>query len=536
MTPCAKPARTSRMQRYMISNDPKKYHVEQPPSKGALMKHTMQIGGAFLTSAAAIVKGMAMVIAAFLVTFSLPFKSLAAESNPLSPDVEKALLAEDWEKVVTLLKDVTPETQDPVLRMIKGHACLATNRNNESLCFFLSVTKEKGLSEYRKWSENFVMQHKDVSFAIYLKGDALARAKEIDKAIACMDEIITKDQVKAYAYNARGILYSMKNDFRTARMDFEFANEKSNKAVADYYASIGALAIQRKDGAEGALKAFDKAIEINSDFSLALHGRACIKLVLDSLSAAAQDFQVCEKNSACGRIIMVQNRTRIAAYWNGMKEEEFLTMMISGKKTGMSLTGNITGDQSKYDRALQQFNTFTKWAGMPGGQFQFNRHMETLEQLTPQQLDRFKTEVLMPKINSDHALRGTYTGAYNKFSNWQQDKSGSKIFSDILGRSAAPLGVAAGTATENPFIGIATGSAISAASTKTDGWRNTHKEFLKTFNPIATYPDIKTGGVDANLAGTKWENGEWPFVGYFGLCYEIPQLVENFAATQQIEN
>ena len=70
----------------------------------------------------------------------------------LSPEIEKAVLAEEWVKVTELIGEVTPETS-AVLRLLKAHACLAINRNNESVGLFSVVTAED-INEWLKWCKN----------------------------------------------------------------------------------------------------------------------------------------------------------------------------------------------------------------------------------------------------------------------------------------------------------------------------------------------------------------------------------------------
>ena len=73
--------------------------------------------------------------------------------------IREAILQEEWGKVAVLLDSVDAQTPSPVLRMIKGHATLALNRNNESLCQFLSVSSEDDIKKWEKWSQGFVKEN-----------------------------------------------------------------------------------------------------------------------------------------------------------------------------------------------------------------------------------------------------------------------------------------------------------------------------------------------------------------------------------------
>ena len=65
------------------------------------------------------------------------------DSQNLDPSLKSALLDEDWALVLILLEDVEPTSLSPVKRMIMGHACLASNRNDEAFCLFTSLLSAK---------------------------------------------------------------------------------------------------------------------------------------------------------------------------------------------------------------------------------------------------------------------------------------------------------------------------------------------------------------------------------------------------------
>ena len=89
--------------------------------------------------------------------------------------VETALLAEDWASVASQLPSETTATQSVVVRLIRGHACLASNRNNDSV----HLLKDTGIAaDYEKWlawANKFESIHPTSPLASYFKGDALAR-------------------------------------------------------------------------------------------------------------------------------------------------------------------------------------------------------------------------------------------------------------------------------------------------------------------------------------------------------------------------
>ena len=77
----------------------------------------------------------AVFVILLLLVSVIVLKPLTVNAQPaqiVDKKVEDAILVEDWKKVADKLGAVDPETPSPILRLIKGHACLALNRNNES--------------------------------------------------------------------------------------------------------------------------------------------------------------------------------------------------------------------------------------------------------------------------------------------------------------------------------------------------------------------------------------------------------------------
>src|ERR1035441_3294477 len=93
--------------------------------------------------------------------------------------VETALLAEDWKTVANMLASVNPQTPSPVLRMIKGHACLALNQNNEAVCLFLSGSPTNQCLIWHKWAQDFVVSHSKSPIAQYLVGSTLEQHRDL---------------------------------------------------------------------------------------------------------------------------------------------------------------------------------------------------------------------------------------------------------------------------------------------------------------------------------------------------------------------
>jgi tetratricopeptide (TPR) repeat protein len=212
----------------------------------------------------------------------------------LAPDVEKAVLAEDWTKVAGELESVNPASGSAVLRMLKGHACLALNRNNESLGLFASVLRDNGVDAWRAWADDFGNEqryaeraHKAIVW--YFKGDAHARQKQWQLAIRCFDKALKLDKKCYLAWNARGVVEHAVGNTLTARVYFKAATDVKTD-FADAYASRGTASIYsasvKRDPDKGPEFLFNQARLYSTDKNplLALMGLGCA-------SSGKQDYQ-----------------------------------------------------------------------------------------------------------------------------------------------------------------------------------------------------------------------------------------------------
>jgi len=215
--------------------------------------------------------------------------TISSENSKL----QKALLSGDWNQLNKLLENVTVKTSDPILRFINAHACLATNRNNESLNMFLSLRTEE-LEQLNEWTYELINTTTKKQIPFYLYGDVLVRNGNIKTAINFFDKAssVNEDNSRPLALNAKGVALTRIGSVDDALVVFMEASVNSTN-IADIYANLGSLAIQQNEGPTGALEDFNKAIELSPDFALAYYGRACIYLLLGKLQEAEQDFQKC---------------------------------------------------------------------------------------------------------------------------------------------------------------------------------------------------------------------------------------------------
>src|SRR5689334_5684260 len=64
----------------------------------------------------------------------------------ISPEIERAILSEDWKTVSELVPASVNDSGPAILRLIRGHACLALNRNNDSVTLLRDSGKNEDAS------------------------------------------------------------------------------------------------------------------------------------------------------------------------------------------------------------------------------------------------------------------------------------------------------------------------------------------------------------------------------------------------------
>lgn len=501
---------------------------------------------------------------AVLLAASLTAAAWAGSSEGNSPDVvtpelEAALLTEDWHRVADLLDHVHTRPQSPpqdaeagespaedaemdrsasVLRLIKGHACLALNRNNEAACMFLSARHAPAVKAWRACTERFVEDHPGSAVAHYLHSDALSRSRQWELALAGLEKALKASPDHALTLNARGVAHAATGDLRLARVDFADAIKASRRQLADPYANIGALCLQRKDGAEGGLRAFNDALDINPDFALALHGRGYVRIVLagkmDEEEAKAQiaqakaDLQKAEELSRCEGMAMLflANKMRYSAFWNGMEPGQMLASLASGEHIGTTIDAQI-------NRVEQAWNKYKPVAGHMGAQREFNeywRQMGVLQRLDPMAGKDVFNSTVKPDLEASERIRNGHWDGFNTIERTNKVggfSSGAQSTMRGLGGAVNGLTSSLG-ASYGGFQGAAAGGVVGSITQNTANKAANTMRWLSDFHmdTLENYKKYDSnfgsggdGGVDADLSGVVWDDGHWPFTGYFALSY-----------------
>ena len=412
-----------------------------------------------------------------------------AQSAPMDK-VEQAVLAEDWETLANdLLKAVNQnpkESLDPVLRWLKGHACLVLNRNNESVCLFLSVVAPKDLDACRNWSEKLVRNHPKNAMAYYCKADVLARLKKWKDAIAAYNSALDhhRDKNHPLIHNARGVAYAHNQELKRARLDFAMASSNVKFPLADAHANLGAYRIQKKDGAQAALKAFNKSLEISPTFALALHGRGCARFVQGDVEEAVQDLKHAQKEAGCAATMLVESLLDLRPDAGAASREKLQASLenddpaMSARLAFHNLEQNFAKRGQVSARDLATVVAWTQKASPAG-----RDHMNNLIAESSRRNPVFGQQIMQKagQAKMFHAIRDRLKSI----------QIGPKRFGVVFDVSSRIKG-----------SDIIRGFERSAQNHTLGG-------------KLGTRPD----GVKATLAASNWDEGDWPFAPCYGLVY-----------------
>lgn len=459
-------------------------------------------------------------VSIFLVGLIITTKSSvvnAQSAQEVNDEVKDAILTEDWTKVASLLSTVDTQTTSSVHRLIKGHACLALNQNNESLCLFLSATSEDELKIWLEWAQQFA-NDKKTAVSYYFKGDALARLGQWDSAITEFTNALANKTHHYLALNARGVAYAKMGQLGTARQDFDNA-VTANRSFADAHANLGARFVQMKDGIDGAQKAFEKALKYSPNFALAIHGLACVEFILNKDEAMTNLNRSIEYNP-CASSIFADNILNIEAYMNGMEKKEMIAAM------GDENPGTYFG--RNYESATKKWGNYTS----NPTQGNYNAFSNAANQLSPSQRDTLFNNYIAPSFRSNDGLFGKTQCFNNKVYGWNSRGANTainSIESTIMGAGAGASALFGSTGNIGGAAATAAGSTALANSlgNKLNSWKNNNLDFSKH---MGTRMQNLGGGCNSicndNVGGAKAkyiskDYGDWPFEALYGLMYRV---------------
>jgi tetratricopeptide (TPR) repeat protein len=454
----------------------------------------------------------------------------------LDPQLEKAVLAENWEAVIRLLPNEAEPNLAAPLRLIKGHACLATNRNKESLCLFLRASSAADLRQWEEWSEGFAARNPARPISHYFAGDAAARQHQWERAVADANVALGIDESHVLALNLRAVVFAHQGLLHRTRTDIERVLDITKGQLADAWANLGYYWIQRQEGAQGAVRAFDKAVDLSREFPLAFHGRGCVRLVLGQQEAKSDLAKAAEYGS-CAADAMTTNCTQYALIYSiragGGDPKQLLAEIQSpgttlNRRYGQNDLGASAANWFKAAEAGRNALGDMKW--LP-----FNRRIGNA-------IDGFcsnRGAERLYSMNEKYGVgsveswgRNNVNIAPKAYDSLTRIDSWSKT-ANALGGGLSGIGTGTivssmnrpGGITDNLMqagIGgglLGSGTAIQSSTNK---WNASVPQLKSALQPTLNLNSIYLngpGGVQIDFQEVRWDEGDWPFVALYGLAY-----------------
>jgi tetratricopeptide (TPR) repeat protein len=483
--------------------------------------------------------------------------------------LKKAILAENWEKVADLLDKVDAQSPSPVLRYIKGHACLATNRNNESLSLFFMMSLED-LKKWAEWCETFVSQNKTKSIAYYFLGDIYSRVGDLDQSFNHFSKAIEIDKENYLAWNARGVISTLRKKYDNSMKDFTKSLSIKYDFV-DARNNLGMMRIRQGQGRKGARARFLSVIDLDNKHALAHHGLGCLELL------KAQEMDP-EKNKNIEKALellpnakelFIENHVRFA---DAYLEKQAAVLIADAGEEGTAIKkdykiSQLSAQYKKYEQILNDpsANIVQKTRAAFGSdrtKLQLSNHANRMSQGEMNRLALKDPTVLGIMGNAVSArernlkTQQTFGNAYHSFYKYVVNPTIGKA--PIIGSHAKTILDGANDHLRNQFK-IRHNNALEMKHrfvTAQDYYINQHikngtfdgktyrmqnpdrrsgmSEYTPSQSP-AGYADklgVSKGipgqrdtfqGATTNKAHVIWDDNEWPFMPIFGLLYPVPQ-------------
>ncbi len=437
-----------------------------------------------------------------LLTALYPVTASAQSVQEINKNVEDVVLAENWEKAAKLLDDIKPETPSSVIRLIKGHATLALNRNNESLCLFLSVaSSETDLKEWEKWTQDFTNKNPKNPIAYYLKGDAFARLEKWDEALTAFNKALELNPKHAMVLNARGVVYVAKKQWDNAIVDFTKATVL-NDSFADAYANLGTLAIHRSEGAHGALEDFNEALKLSNDFAIASYSRGSVKLVLGNWKESREDIENATNSKECLNGLIRISLSKIIERINVAEEMDLAK--VKSDNPGFEIQTRL--DAMGKNRNIGAFGTDLKnvidlGRKYPEHQPMINNKLSQMARVDPILGDHIKRG--LSAIDRHIEVGKIIGGAVNNLELGGKGRFGA---GGIVPGAAGVIG-GTGDVSVKPKL-------TQDFMNKMDGYQSGIRDIQRTLPSGANPSGFKTGIEEAT-----WDEGNWPFDPLYGLFY-----------------
>jgi len=295
-----------------------------------------------------------------------------------SSTLDDAILSEDWKTVLTFIER-PGSARTPGRNILKAHALLASNRNNDAACLFGGQSSPNDLADWESWSKHFAATNPDKPIVHFLYGDALARQSKWEEAIGAFKEALRINPRHVLSLNARGVVYSLTRRYDEALLDFAAA-ESINPLFVDVKINRGFLNISRKYSASALQRNFDSALALNPNASLAILGKSWALLArgndLAGLSALEAAPRPCTLLNAA-----VNSDHAILLGWL-KRQQESLVALANSPEAGTTLTDMLKDISTKRDIAsVKKAIDFAAKSGDPELQKRATNTLKSLENI-----------------------------------------------------------------------------------------------------------------------------------------------------------
>jgi Tfp pilus assembly protein PilF len=432
-----------------------------------------------------------------------------AVDSGVTSEIEHAILFEDWKTVLRLVPDGGTNVVSPIPRLIKGHACLALNRNDESLCLFQSVVSKEDVTQYQTWATSFANHNKKSAIAHYFEGDALARGQAWDDSLREFSSGLQQSPDHPLLLNARGIVFAQERKWYDAIADFEGAI-KAKPDLADAYANRGTMNLHKKAGSKGAIEWLEKALAHSKEFSLARYNQGFARVASGSADEGPKEIKDAADKLECFSSTINKDMTSIVAWLHKRNDAEAKEMAASDVGSQLDrIIGEVSGGNiGSLNQAARLLGKNPEFAAT------FDRNLD--------QIIRQKPELKQPITDK------IYSGI-----DWTRPGvGGARGWLNTLQKTTMDLGLSSTTQLQesqrqskmssSQQLGFNAHVDFSALAQqhqlKTDmdnkGWETMRTPSLMK-NPV--------GGVSASLAGAYVDEGDWPIDAHYGLNYEVSE-------------
>lgn len=185
----------------------------------------------------------------------------AAAGDTVPADIEAMALEGRWEEIYLRMDGDSLLFDLPEIRLILAHACMATNRNDQSFFLFYTITTESELSRWRDWTGRILAAHPDNPYAFYLAADSDYRRLLYRASIAKLDSALARKPDFALAYLYRAMVHLTRADYDKSLADLK-KSVAQDSLLAEAYYHLG-LVYHEMNRCDEAVPYYEKDIGIN---------------------------------------------------------------------------------------------------------------------------------------------------------------------------------------------------------------------------------------------------------------------------------